>query len=367
LGAFDINEDAVAGYRHNLRGKCHVADLQSITVSRAEFGCPDVVISGSPCQGFSSLGKRRTTDPRNSLLQRGAQLAVGLRPKVIVLENVCGVLSSSLKQHWNGAVSILQDAGYTAVTRRLTCSDFGVPQIRKRVFLIAARDKDPETIQLRSAASASLRICLHGVEELANHEPTILRRNSDAYRISRHIGQHQKLCNVRGGERAVPTWEIPSVFGKTTQRERQVLVAIRQLRRQVRTRNHGDADPLTMTAIKRECGLDVETVLGGLVDKGYVRRIGRRFDLVHTFNGKFRRLSFAHPSPAVDTRFGTPRYFLHPEDNRGFSVREAARIQGFPDDFVFTGALPVQFRLVGNAVPPPVAKAVATAIRETLL
>lgn len=284
-----------------------------------------------------------------------------------MLENVCGVLSSSLKRHWDGAVTILEDAGYTAVTRQLTCSDFGIPQIRKRVFLIAARDKDPETIELRSAMSTSLRSCLHGVEELTNHEPTILRRTSDAYKIASHIRQHQKLCNVRGGERAVPTWEIPSVFGKTTQRERQLLVAIRKLRRQVRTRNDGDADPLTMTVIKRACGHDAATVLRGLTEKGYVRRVGRRYDLVHTFNGKFRRLSWEHPSSAVDTRFGTPRYFLHPEENRGFSVREAARIQGFPDDFLFTGTLPVQFRLVGNAVPPPVATAVATAIRETLL
>lgn len=157
------------------------------------------------------------------------------------------------------------------------------------------------------------------------------------------------------------------MFGKTTQRERKLLVAMRRLRRQVRSRDYGDADPLTITVIKRECGGDAATVLRTLIDKGYIRRVGKRYDLVHTFNGKFRRLSLTHPSPTVDTRFGTPRYFLHPEEERGFSVREAARIQGFPDDFVFTGSLPIQFRLVGNAVPPPVSKAVATAIRKALL
>lgn len=208
---------------------------------------------------------------------------------------------------------------------------------------------------------------MNGVDELPNHEPTVLKRDTEAYRIAKHIRQHQKLCNVRGGERAVPTWEIPSVFGKTTQRERKLLVAMRRLRRQVRSRDYGDADPLTITVIKRECGGDAATVLRTLIDKGYIRRVGKRYDLVHTFNGKFRRLSLTHPSPTVDTRFGTPRYFLHPEEERGFSVREAARIQGFPDDFVFTGSLPIQFRLVGNAVPPPVSKAVATAIRKALL
>jgi DNA (cytosine-5)-methyltransferase 1 len=367
LGAFDICEDAVAVHNRNLRSKCHVANLQTTTVSQADLGCPDVVIAGSPCQGFSNLGKRRTTDPRNSLLQRGACLAVSLRPKVIVLENVCGVLSSSLKSHWDDAVAILEDACYSTVTWRLTSSDFGLPQIRKRVLLVAVRDKDPNTMQLQSRPSRSLRDCLDGVDKLSNHEPTVLHPTSDAYKIASHIRQHQKLCNVRGGERSVPTWEIPLVFGKTTKRERQILVEIRHLRRRIRIRDHGDADPLTMEIIKRECGCDSAAVVNTLIDKGYMRRISGRYDLVHTFNGKFRRLSLEHQSPAVDTRFGTPRYFLHPEENRGFSVREAARIQGFPDDFVFAGTLPVQFRLVGNAVPPPVAKAVAVAIQDAFL
>ena len=89
-------------------------------------------------------------------------------------------------------------------------------------------------------------------------------------------------------------------------------------------------------------------------------------DLSHTFNGKYRRLSWDHPAPTVDTRFGDPKYYLHPEEQRGLSVREAARIQGFPDDFVFAGSKAAQFRMVGNAVPPPLAKQLAEAIREYL-
>jgi DNA (cytosine-5)-methyltransferase 1 len=89
--------------------------------------------------------------------------------------------------------------------------------------------------------------------------------------------------------------------------------------------------------------------------------------LSHTFNGKYRRLSYAHPSPAVDTRFGTPAYYLHPEEPRGFTAREAARIQGFPDSFFFEGTKATQFKMIGNAVPPPVAESIATAIKERLL
>ncbi len=215
--------------------------------------------------------------------------------------------------------------------------------------------------------SQSLESHLRDVDCCCNHEPIILKSGSAELQIAKRIGQHQKLCNVRGEERAVATWEIPEVFGKTSPKERRMLVSIRKLRRQVRVRSTGDADPLTIATLKEECGADADLVLARLVEKGFVRRIGRRFDLSHTFNGKYRRLSIAHVSPAVDTRFGTPRYFLHPVEDRGLSVREAARIQGFPDSFHFEGSLAVQFRLVGNAVPPPVARAMAKAIRDQLL
>jgi DNA (cytosine-5)-methyltransferase 1 len=90
-------------------------------------------------------------------------------------------------------------------------------------------------------------------------------------------------------------------------------------------------------------------------------------DLTHTFNGKYRRLELGRPSLTVDTKFGDPRYFLHPTENRGFSVAEAAAIQGFPDWFVVPGAPRDQFRLLGNAVPPPMAAQIAHFVREALL
>ena len=202
---------------------------------------------------------------------------------------------------------------------------------------------------------------------VGNHEPKQLKRGSDDYAIALRIKPHQKLCNVRGGDRAVPTWEIPSVFGETSAVERGVLVTIQKLRRQLRRRDHGDADPLSLIEISEHFGRDVSDVVANLLKKGYLRKCGDRFDLAHTFNGKYRRLAWEHITPAVDTRFGEPRYFLHPEEHRGLSVREAARIQGFPDDFLFAGSRLAQYRMVGNAVPPPLARQIAIAIRDQLL
>ena len=93
LGAFDVSPMATSVFKDDVHARCEVADLESATITNATVGKPDVVIAGSPCQGFSTPGRNDSTDPRNSLLLRGASIAAKLRPHVIVLENVCGVLS----------------------------------------------------------------------------------------------------------------------------------------------------------------------------------------------------------------------------------------------------------------------------------
>ena len=102
--------------------------------------------------------------------------------------------------------------------------------------------------------------------------------------------------------------------------------------------------------------------------KNYIRQIGGdHFDLRGTFNGKFRRLDPDQPAHSVLTKFCDPSHFLHPFECRGFTVREAARLQGFPDGFRFMGSLRQQAVQVGNAVPVPVAALLATWIRSELL
>ena len=160
---------------------------------------------------------------------------------------------------------------------------------------------------------------------------------------------------------------LPEVFGNISHRETLILQSIRQLRRQIRRRPCGDADPVRLTDIQDQFNWNPQPALENLIRKSYVKWVGDGFDFTHAFNGKYRRLSFDHPAPAVDTRFGEPRYFIHPVEHRGLSVREAARIQGFPDAFTFHGTRQQQYRLVGNAVPPPIGRWLAQQIKERLL
>ena len=157
------------------------------------------------------------------------------------------------------------------------------------------------------------------------------------------------------------------MFGKVSSLERNILETIarhRRLREYEKEQSWNDANPLTMTEIKTILGKDVSVAIKNLIRKGYIVKKGSGlYDLKHTFNGKFRRLDNKRPSEAVLTNFGSVRNFVHPTKNRPFTVRECARIQGFPDNFVIKGSLHSQYRQMGNAVPPPLAKIIAEEVR----
>ncbi|MBW4709557.1 DNA cytosine methyltransferase [Roseobacter sp. YSTF-M11] len=357
--AFDTDPVAVASYNLNVKDCAIVQDVCTIDQFPANI---DVIVATPPCQGFSTAGGYRHDDPRNDLFMTSCNAIAVARPKVAMIENVAAITNRRNKPLLERGVAVLQDAGYYVETVLLACDKYGVPQRRQRAFIIARSDgRSFNTDSLsEKTTKTTLRNALHGLAIGTNaHEPTVLLEGSKHARIARAISSGQKLCNVRAGEKSVATWQIPDVFGKTTRKERELLVAVRSLRRRNRKRDFGDADPVAIEELEAHLKTSVEQLISSLFDKGYLRKVGCKFDLKNTFNGKYRRLDFEDSSPTVDTRFGDYQLFLHPVESRGMSVREAARIQGFPDSFLFDGSSRDSFRLIGNAVPPPVAARVA--------
>lgn len=364
ISAFDSDPAAVEAHRRNLRSTIHLKDLSNALPDGIVKGKIDVVVAGPPCQGFSTAGKREINDPRNSLLLVPALIASRLSPKAVVVENVTGATAGIHRMHWDALSARLRAAGYRTSELLCNAAHYGVPQTRRRVLLIAWNTGHDVDVRIPEIPGGVLRNVLQKINGAPNHSPRVLAESSLAARIAAHIKPGQKLCNVRAGDRSVHTWQIPAVFGRTTRMERSLLDTLLVLRRRTRLRDYGDADPVTESSLSRAMGLPVHDVIASLLAKGFIKRVGNRYDLVHTFNGKYRRLPFDEPAPTVDTRFGDPRYFLHPRHDRGFTVREAARIQGFPDSFAFPGNLKTQYRLVGNAVPPPLAKQIACFLRS---
>jgi len=359
----DIDDAALSVHSTNLKHPVIKLDLTKELPAVDSSVEIDVLLAGSPCQGFSTAGLRKVDDPRNSLLFVAAQVSEKLKPKVVVAENVPGALSGEHKKYWATLHEQLQAQGYSTVDLHVNSADFGVAQRRKRIFLIAWCTGAISNFFLPKKPIVSLGDVLGNLDGVANHQPIYLDRETDDYKIAVRIAPGQKLTNARSGCRVIHTWDIPEVFGSTTMQERDVLEHVLKLRRQDRRRDFGDADPVCTKFLTKTYG---RNVIESLVGKKYLRQVGEYHDLTGTFNGKFRRLEFATQSRTVDTRFGDHRLFLHPLENRGFTVREAARIQGFPDQFLFSGTLTQQFRMIGNAVPPPLACSVAQLVRSLL-
>jgi DNA (cytosine-5)-methyltransferase 1 len=366
LGAYDCDQEAVENYKANIKGDICKVDLTNGVPNERHLSGIDALIAGPPCQGFSTAGKRRIDDERNHLLTLTGHLAKRIHPKVLVVENVTGALSGDHARYWNELNETMQSVGYRTTTLRCQTADIGMAQSRKRVLFFAWRTKRDIDFDVPKVAAGTLRSALVGVSGHKNHNPSRLSPESRDWLIAKKIKPGQKLSNVRGGENAVATWDIPEVFGVISENERTVLEVLRRLRRQDRQRDYGDADPVSLPRLESALGEKFHRLVNGLIAKGYLRRVEDSIDLVGTFNGKFRRLSWDKPSCTVDTRFGSPRYFLHPSLQRGFTVREAARIQGFDDNYVFCGNEKGQFRLIGNAVPPPLGAFAAQFVKRLL-
>lgn len=365
VGAYDINPTAVEVFNKNISNVAIQCDL---SVKTQTFPDAEVIIAGPPCQGFSTAGKRELNDPRNSLFLRAVEIALSLKPKVFVAENVAGILAGKHKIHFiDESIRRFEQAGYQTHYFLVNCADLGMAQIRKRTILLAWQTKADLIIPRYIKPKTTLANVIGNIPaNLANHDTCCCQALGIHEQIASQIKQGEKLCNVRGSDRAIHTWDIPHVFGETTSEEQELLTTIMRLRRRIRKRSWGDADPVSLDSIKSFINGNPQPQIKSLLKKGYLKRIDKEFDLTHTFNGKYRRLSWDEPSYTVDTRFGSPILFLHPTENRAFTVREAARLQGFPDSFEFLGSPKEQYMMVGNAVPPPLGTFVSKIILSLL-
>ncbi len=362
--AADQNVDAVECYNSSLRP---VARRLTIT-KQLEFDFePDVIIAGPPCQGFSTGGGYKAYDERNDLLISTCEIIVRCKPRLAVIENVEALTNRRNAGYFNAALETLGSAGYHCEWSIFSATDFGVAQRRRRTVIIARKNAPFTMFQATPRELVKLSSVISRISDSdINHKPVYHCPHSKHHRVALRIKPGQKLCNVRSGPNSVPTWEIPEVFGSTSEAEKLVLETIRQLRRTERKRPYGDADPVSVDRLVTSCASADARTIDNLKRIGYLRAVGNEIDLTNTFNGKYRRLRLDDVSPTVDTRFGDIQLFLHPLEHRGMTVREAARIQGFSDSIQFPSNEKTAFRLIGNAVPPPMAFELAKYCRELL-
>lgn len=276
------------------------------------------VIGGPPCQGFSQKGVRKTiNDERNYLFRYFVKVVTLVRPEYFVMENVPNLLTAEGGVFEEELRELFNALGYSVTMQVVNAANFGVPQNRRRAVVIGKL----------SGSAPSLTACT-----------TANQTVWDA------IGDLNYLASGQGLESSQYKFEASSDY------QRQLRKGSDTLHNHVATK-HSNLTLERLSMIPANCTQKV------LPQKHRTRSI---------YSGTWTRLNADGLAPTITTRFDTPSsgQFTHPYLNRAITVREAARLQGFPDTFVFVGKKASQMRQVGNAVPVPLARAIATTLIE---
>jgi len=295
-------------------------------------GALDFLVGGPPCQGFSSNGKRLLGDPRNELMCHFVTMALGIAPKCIIIENVPLALSSLPKIVDEEVKEMFP--GYVVASRTLNASAFGVPQIRRRAFIVA----------LREDMGAGQVDFPTGEFEAVDVGKDLHSRPKDGLR---YVSVHEAIGDLpplKSGEEmdGVPYPCAPQSDYQIERRSGSIGIF-----------NHASRAH-SKSFLKKISRIKPGQRNADLPD-------GKRFS-DNYYSQAYARL---HPEGigfTITAHFHNPGSgrFTHYRDNRAITVREAARLQSFDDRFILHGVLVDQIKHVGNAVPPLLSKALAT-------
>jgi DNA (cytosine-5)-methyltransferase 1 len=317
--AIDNDEAAIYTHRQNFAGDAAAGNIETWLIKHPNVPKADVVIGGPPCQGFSLLNKNRHGDQRRALWEPYLDIVERSGAKMFVMENVSELYrSSELQQIRSRAHQI----GFNTEAAVLNSADYGAPQTRKRTFVVG-------WLANKVTAPAFPPVPTHAAP---------------------------------GTNDALPSWRtVREVIGDL---------------REPRGTEMGKTPPHNLHFGRNPTEISLKRYRA--VPPG-----GNRFDLMRnarhitpacwirkTSGGTdlFGRLWWDRPSVTIRTEFFKPEKgrYLHPVQHRPITHREAARLMGFPDDFIFLGSKTEIAKQIGNAVPPDLAAAMARVVRQTL-
>ena len=338
VAAVEIDPIHAAVHEYNFPyGKTICADIKNLTgadirqMSGIGTRDVDVVVGGAPCQGFSLIGKRAIDDPRNQLIRHYLRIVRDIRPKYCVLENVKGLTVGKHKKFLSELVAELEKIDYNVLLpyKVLNAADYGVPQNRERLFLIAAR-KDQALPAYPTPASKRVTI-KEAIEDLPDADGFDALQERDSVAV--------KWRTTEAYARQLRGLDTDSTdFGHQRRFNRDMLTA------SLRT-NHGETSRARFLATQQ----------------GETEPHSRFFKLA--WRGQSNTLRAGTDSARGG--FTSPRP-IHPELPRVITVREAARIHSYPDWFRFNRTKWHGFREIGNSVPPRLARAVGANIIKAM-
>lgn len=311
----DANQDALDSFALNHpHAKTFCGDIKTLKPNklRALIGEKkiEMVVGGPPCQGFSTVGRGVVEDERNHLFKEFVRIVRLTRPKVILFENVTGLVAKKNEKILSQIFSYFQKLGYTMDARILSAEEFGVPEKRRRAIIMGVLDG--ECLFPRAT---------HGVragKKVVTVKEALKNLKARDGKIYNHDTSMAELSKIQDKARLK---HIPPGRGIRYEEDQKEL-------------------------LPKKLWYDV--------DWNKLRE--RRFRQT-----RLQRLPLDGPSPTILTARTS---YYHPVEPRYLTPREAAKCQSFPNDFKFSGSQTAQFRQIGNAVPPLLARALGEVIKE---
>jgi DNA (cytosine-5)-methyltransferase 1 len=322
------------------------ADITTVSpsafASTAAVGRVDLIVGGPPCQGFSSLRPNRSTntnDSRNDLYSNFAEYVEYFAPPVFLMENVVGLVTHSDGKLLNSLTERFARIGYVTEWRIVNTANFGIPQKRERFILVGRK--------VRAS------------------RPQISFPSPTHRFVGKVIGTRYKdrcLTNPRRGRDAITVMDaisdLPPVEagGEVTEYLDRPHNAYQRARRRgvqnTLTLHNATAHSPKMISIAQRAGSSRNDLPAGLVTSG--------------FSSTYSRLAPDEPATTITVKFTSPASSkcIHPFAARAITPREAARLQGFDDAFVFVGGRTQVAEQIGNAVPPLLGSALAPWLAE---
>ena len=300
----------------------------------------DLVIGGPPCQAYSVAGRARdpkgmSEDPRNHLYKYYVEFLKRYKPKMFVFENVPGILSANNGGYLELIFEAVRDAGYELEKKVLNAKHFGVLQDRKRVIIIGWKKK--------------LKLRYPNFEEIEPQYEILKDLFSDLPKIKNGQGEWGIVKYVKETNNYLDKYSIRNGVEFTSQHI-------------ARPNNQNDLEIYKIAVnkwVKEKKRLNYDELPESLIRHSNTKTFKNRFQVVN-------HLGVSHTVVAHICADG--HYYIHPDikQNRSITVREAARIQSFPDDYFFEKSRTTAFKQIGNAVPVLMAEGIANKIKEML-
>ncbi len=331
--ANDNNYDAVETYKVNIGNHIVFADINDLNIE--DIPKADIIIGGPPCQSFSLAGKRQTEDKRGQLVWKYIDIIKHVQPQAFVFENVTGLLSAK-NSKGKLIIDLLKDAfltiGYNVEMQVLNAADYGIPQRRKRVIIVGLRTgkqfKFPTPTH--SSNDLSLKKYISVQEALSDLPAAIDNENLEIKYIKKPMNDYQRLMRNTNSttEHFIPTMS--------------------------------ELDKYIISYVKPGGNyMDIPKD----VKSERIRRLQKEGG--HTTC--YGRLDPNMPSYTINTYFNRPNVGcnIHYKENRLITVREALRLQSFPDSYkIVSRSKQGRNLIVGNAVPPLLAKVIAKELKK---